>query len=413
MKRGFQIGSTPLNRPPYYGLVSPGVATVQDLAVSGDELVKPMPRAPGQWMGWGTRSWVGVGSNSSNTGNLPEAVSTVLLPAGMSFLRQCWPAGSNAGTVAGYLLSNGTAYFIGTNAGRFGNGSTAGNYTAWVATTMPAGVSFVDLATGNSCSHAIDTDGNLWGWGTQSAVGNGVSSGTQLTPILVGTKKWKRVWANGGGVQAAIDDSDDLYTWGANAQFATGLGVNSGVTSVPTKVGNLKWKEVALAGSGAIGLTLDGKLYSWGADTTTYPYLGSGLAGNQTRATPTEISAVSDRVFLEISCQGSPSSSTGAIALENNGDVWTWGVAQANPDFVVSNVPKKLITGKFRTVSQGGTSASAIDVSDHLWYWGSPSASGTGAINVAPLSSSFQGPEVVASGVDQVIMNSGTMIRLK
>lgn len=411
MKRAFQIGTTPLNRPPYYGLVSPGVASVHDLAVAGDETVRPMLREAGQWMGWGTAAYVGVAPNTNSTNNLPAPCS---LPGNGTLVRQTWPAGSANGAVSGYLDSAGAAYFFGANGtGRFGNGNTTNSTTAWVATTMPAGVTFVDLATANTTSHAIDSDGNLWGWGAQNTVGNGLTSGNQLTPILVGTKKWKRVWGNGQGAVAAIDDADDLYMWGSNAQYQTGLGVNTGVTNVPTKVGSLKWREVSLCGSGGIGLTLDGKIYSWGIDSSTYPYLGSGLSGNQTRTTPTAIAAVSARTFVEVSCQGNPSASTGAIALEDNGDVWTWGVAAANPDNLVSNAPKKVLSGKFRTVSQGGMTACAIDLGDRLWFWGAASSAGTGTINVSPITATIQGAEVVASGVDRVIMNAGTMVKLK
>ncbi len=57
-----------------------------------------------------------------------------------------------------------------------------------IALTPPAGTTYSYLDTGGSTSYAIDTNGNVWAWGNNSAgeVGNGIKAKvSQTTPVMV------------------------------------------------------------------------------------------------------------------------------------------------------------------------------------------------------------------------------------
>ncbi|MDR1876533.1 MAG: hypothetical protein LBQ84_02790 [Flavobacteriaceae bacterium] len=91
---------------------------------------------------------------------------------------------------------------------------------------------------------------------------------------------------------AAIDSEGNLWTWGRNDYYITGLGIDSDYTKVPTKISmspGVIFKKVALAQRAGIALTDDNKLYQWGDKRI--------IAGNDPPDYITTPTLVDDSVF--------------------------------------------------------------------------------------------------------------------
>ena len=99
------------------------------------------------------------------------------------------------------------------------------------------------MAAGNSHTMAIDTDGYLWGWGSDldGQLGLGVI-GFKTTPTQVGTKTWTQV-VTGYEHTMAIDTDGYLWGWGTNGSGQLGLGDTTDRYR-PVQVGTKKWTHV-------------------------------------------------------------------------------------------------------------------------------------------------------------------------
>lgn len=84
-----------------------------------------------------------------------------------------------------YLTTAGTVFCIGSNAsGRFGNGGTSNSFSSAVQITALTNVT--KIATALSNGYAIDSSGNLWGWGAATNPGPGDNGGVQRnSPVQV------------------------------------------------------------------------------------------------------------------------------------------------------------------------------------------------------------------------------------
>ena len=137
---------------------------------------------------------------------------------------------------------------------------------------------WVQVSAGRHCSAAINSKGELYSWGSndRGRTGLGTAAGDTLVPTRVGTESnWTQVSA-GQGVNicsAAINNKGELYSWGSNASGGTGLGLTTGNTLVPTRVGTeSNWTQVVTGGHSeasnhSLALNSKGELYSWGLGT--------------------------------------------------------------------------------------------------------------------------------------------------
>ena len=126
---------------------------------------------------------------------------------------------------------------------------------------------WADVSAANLFSLAITTNGELWASGSNTSGRTGLNTTTGNTTVFtrIGTaSNWVRVWAatsNG----YAINSLGELWTWGTNSEGSTGLGLTSGNTLVPTRVGTENnWVKVT--GSAANGYAINslGELWTWG-----------------------------------------------------------------------------------------------------------------------------------------------------
>lgn len=76
----------------------------------------------------------------------------------------------------------------------------------------------VDIAAGSNHNLALDSDGNLWAWGSNSSgqLGDGTTTDSNVPIQIMRGHKFKKISA-GRDCSAAIDENGYLYGWGSSA----------------------------------------------------------------------------------------------------------------------------------------------------------------------------------------------------
>ncbi|EWM18678.1 hypothetical protein [Kutzneria sp. 744] len=308
---------------------------------------------------------VGTGVNSSVT--LYNANGNVQLIADLSgyFFLPPKPCAS------GCVYAWGSSYL-----NQLGTGAVGGS-----ATPLPVyGLSGVKAISG---SHALLADGTVWSWGFNygGELGNGWWGGESLIPVpAIGLD---HVTALSGTV--ALKSDGTVWSWGSGAP--------SGGHYQPGQVPGLSGVKAVASGLGvSYALKNDGTVWSWGSNG--FGALGTGSDTPQFAGTPVQVSGLSDIRAIE-------SRGYGAIALKNDGTVWTWGdnrqgqlgngtvggvdsgcemVGSTAPN-CYSNLPAQVKgIGPATTVGMDGNNTFAALADGSTWGWGSQyeGATGTG-----------------------------------
>jgi alpha-tubulin suppressor-like RCC1 family protein len=138
----------------------------------------------GQVWDWGNNQYGQLGNGTKQKSDVPVLVK---LPSAVAQVYAGGDDRANGQSLA--LLRNGEVWGWGNNAqGQLGNGTTRKvNRNPLKATALPSGVTFKYLASGGAQSLGLDSDGNVWAWGSDSKgqVGDGNSSGSVLDPVIV------------------------------------------------------------------------------------------------------------------------------------------------------------------------------------------------------------------------------------
>jgi alpha-tubulin suppressor-like RCC1 family protein len=175
----------------------------------------------------------------------------------------------------------------------------------------------------NNFWHAIKTDGTLWACGREifGTLGNGsvaFSNENKSSPVQVGSDtNWNKVFGTDKGFAThAIKTNGTLWGWG-NRSSVIGLnGAGGNYILVPTQVGSLTtWDRVACGYLHTLMLRTDGRLFATGADS-------SGSLGLNTldvyKSSPTQVGSGTD--WRDIGAYY-----TGSAAIKTDGTLWTWG----------------------------------------------------------------------------------------
>jgi len=230
---------------------------------TGFAIEGPTSRHPGSGWGWGLNAQDTIGNGISGVQPSPVRVPGVTTATAVC---------GGAGHVL-WLLSDGTMLACGSNTyGQLGTGNT-NPAAAVVRVSLPIGVDVVAIAAGDDHSGAIDSEGNVW-------------------------------------------------MWGSNAFGKLGLGLNTPTfVASPTKV-TLRTRATSLSGGGdtsrnghTLCLLSDGSLWAWGSDE--WGQLGDGGTTNQ--FAPVEITAAPPHL-IQVVAGGKHS-----LALDSLGNVTAWG----------------------------------------------------------------------------------------
>jgi alpha-tubulin suppressor-like RCC1 family protein len=258
-----------------------------------------------------------------DTSDQLDSVTPVSLPSDVEQV-----ASSNSDNYA--LLKNGTvmAWGLGSD-GELGDGGTSDSLTTPVEVHFPAGVIIKSLPTDTmpfDTGLAVDTHGNVWGWGEDATYQLCSATTDILTPVELSIKNVS-VLAGAGG-HATYDSNGSLYSCGVNQDGDLGNGSTGSLNAVtPVAVqlpaGTVVTRVYASYENGA-ALTSTGAYYDWGANY-------DGQVGNGSTAsagTPVQVS-LPGRVIK--ATQGGSAQGNGQtiVMLGKLHTLWAWGTDTA------------------------------------------------------------------------------------
>lgn len=192
-------------------------------------------------------------------------------------------------------------------------------------------VTFVSLYGDTSYQSyiALDTNGNIWSWGSNRYGQLGIGSRTTPTePTKAIVSNVEKILKYSSSSVLVKDTSGNYWGWGQNSYGLVGIGTTS-VTTTPTKVTIFTGKDIKTvinAGNTNIALDSEGKIWTWG-------YNGNGSCGNGAKAnvtTPICINTVNtvlnSVVFETVEYTTQNTGTYGYIlATDSTGKKWTWG----------------------------------------------------------------------------------------
>jgi len=367
---------------------------------------------------WGSGS-SGRHGNGTTTGNISTPITTF---AGGTDWRQ---VSNNIGTVAA-IKTNGTLWIWGsTGSGGLGDARTAGGGSTPV-TTFAGGINWRQVSVGRSFCGAVKTDGTLWMWGTNinNQLGINIAASNRSTPVttFAGGTDWKQV-SCGDSHTAAVKTDGTLWTWGINSALGA-LGNATTVTSstpITTFAGGTNWKQVSAGYRGSAAVKTDGTLWVWGNSILGLLGNGNGATVGST-STPittfaggtnwTQVSTGVEATFAlqdiagsrRLYCWGQnnpgtnslainltrleqyqldgtnwkqlSSNSFHSVAVKTDGTLWCWGLNSngnlGNNQSTTSEVPVTTFAGgnNWKQCSAGRDFVAAVKTDGTLWVWG-------------------------------------------
>lgn len=217
-------------------------------------------------------------------------------------------------------------------------------------------------------SVGIDSQHKAWGWGYNNSgqLGNN-STITESTPIAVYGSKSFIFIKNGNASTVAIDNHYKAWCWGANLYGVLGNNLSPTPESTPVAVlGNHVFKKISLCYYHCVGINQNGRIWSWGYNQ--YGQLGT----NSTicYSTPVVVGG-SLKTFCEIS-----TGTYHTLAIDNHGIAWSWGYGGQGALGINSLSDKCTPVAVYgnhtfcKIMANSWWHSAAIDNHGQLWTWG-------------------------------------------
>ncbi|HXW35236.1 MAG TPA: hypothetical protein VEJ87_11715 [Acidimicrobiales bacterium] len=349
--------------------------------------------APGTVLRWGSYLNKGPGDTDEQDSPTPVAFDAPVEQI----------ATSNSASYA--LLTDGTVWAFGNgDQGQLGSLPVQREASAPAQVQFPAGVTIASIGTGggDDTQYAIDTNGGAWAWGLNA---NGDlcvdNSKVQDKPVRVNDLPPVKQVSGASNHVLWLTDAGTVFACGSGVYGELGTG-NTFTAKTPVEVQELPADDPAVAvstGRGFSGvLTQNGSLYEFG--NNSQGQLGIGSTFNQTL--PVMVPGTFSQVYLggDVAIDGH------VLAITTSGVVESWGCDSAGQlgdggltnesSPVTVNVPAGVT---FAFVAAGGEASAAIDTNGNLWTWGSNS---NGQLGNGKATGSELSPIEVDQGVTQV-----------
>jgi alpha-tubulin suppressor-like RCC1 family protein len=316
------------------------------------------------------------------------------------------------------LLTNGTVYAWGLGAdGQLGNGGTADSFTTAVKVKFPAGIKIASLpadAMPYDTAFAVDTNGNVWGWGLNEGGELCMGNTTQyLTPVKLPFTQVTTL--AGGGDHATYDANGILYSCGTNEYGQLGNGSeNSSTTKVKVMVIKGTSVRTLVASYLDVGaLQKDGDYFDWGYNTQGQ--LGNGSF--ESADMPAQVGELPATV-TQVAIGGSTSDNGQTLVMLSNGALYAWGAdadyqlgdgKRANEQFPEEISPPAGVT--YATLASGGDTSYAITTQGDVYAWGASGQGQVGDGQTAPAKKPLMiesGATLISASATDVVVSAGS-----
>ncbi|HEX5724734.1 MAG TPA: hypothetical protein VFX98_04665 [Longimicrobiaceae bacterium] len=321
----------------------------------------------GQGWCWGRNSSGQLGDSTAAPTTVPVAVYH---PTGVTFDQVSSGKIHNCA-----LTSAGQAYCWGYNAdGRLGD-STYFNPLMPVAVLPLGGVAFTSVSAGGAHTCGLDSSGNAYCWGSNAYGQVGDSTTTfQLTPVAsrMPTGVTYSQIAAGDKHTCALGTSGQAYCWGYGGDGA--LGHNSLLGSrIPVAVqqpAGVTFTSIATEYNHSCGLTSGGQAYCWG-------YNFYGQLGDNTTTTPRKVPvAVQQPGGVTFSALTTGAQHT--CAVTSGGQAYCWGYNTSGQVGDATTTSPRLTPVavsqpagvSFGLVADGSYHSCGLDGVGQAWCWG-------------------------------------------
>jgi alpha-tubulin suppressor-like RCC1 family protein len=305
----------------------------------------------GQLYAWGQNTSGQLGDNTSINRSSPVLIST-----------SSWSQ-----VEAGYshtmaLRIDGALFAWGSNSNAQ-LGLNINSFSVNYSSPVQVGTSsWIQIGTNSVTTHAIRSDGALFGWGDNSfgQIGNNAVN-------LDGTLSWTQV-ANGFASATqfrtfGIRSDGALLAWGAGNNYGE-LGIGAlGFRSSPVQLGTSSWSQVAAGQFHALAIRVDGALFAWGRNDN-----GGGLGDNTilSKSSPVQIGTSS---WSKVGAGADHS-----VAIRSDGALFAWGYnvygAAGDNSTLNRSSPVQLGSSSWTAVAAGNNNAAAIRSDGRLFTWG-------------------------------------------
>jgi alpha-tubulin suppressor-like RCC1 family protein len=314
---------------------------------------------------WGDNTYGQLGDGSTTSSSTPVQVQS---PAGVTFTQVSIDIYSSVA-----LGSDGNAYAWGSNAtGELGDGTTK-NSSVPVQVHAPTGVTFSQVEAGRAHSVALDSDGNAYSWGdnTYGQLGNGTKTNSPV-PVSVHAPDGVTFTqlAAGDSDTAAIASDGNAYSWGRNYDGDLGNGSASD-SSVPTKVQapeGVSFTQISAGIYTTVALDSDGHAYAWGQND-------DGELGNGTISgsfVPVRVHLPAGVTFTQVEA-----GHYYFVAVGSDGNTYAWGANSSGQlgdgTTTTATVPILMQTPagvKFTQMGAGGAFTLAVGSDGNTYAWG-------------------------------------------
>ncbi len=330
--------------------------------------------------GWRLHGELGDGSSGHNYNNVPSLVkysSNIKFKQITSFYRH---------TCA--LTTNGQVYCWGLNSsGQLGTGDFGDEKKESVPVLVDTGqtenLKFSQVTNGESHTCALTTNGQVYCWGLNSSgqLGTGDENNNHL-PVLIQISTDNRVKqvSAGNSHTCALTTNGQVYCWGYNGSGQMGNNISGGKQLSPVLVGTnqlggLRFSQITTGLWNVCALTTNGQVYCWGHNQVGE--LGNG--DNQNRKIPTPINTSQLLNSSDIKFKRVVIGQSYGCALDDTDQAYCWGynsygqlgdgtnTNQLKPISVNTN---HLGVIKFKSITVGHRSTCGVATTGSVYCWG-------------------------------------------
>lgn len=281
-------------------------------------------------------SW-GLNTNGQlGVGDVTPRSSPIAVLRGLTYAKLVPISGANSSSAVIGLTTTGTAYAWGINTnGNLGVGDVTPRSSP---VAVLGGLTFKDIGGGGASSRyfsvGLTTAGAAYAWGanTNSSLGVGDQTPRSSPVAVLGGLTFDRIITHAKSETVmALTSAGALYAWGDNSQGVLGVGDITNRSSPVAVLGGLTFKKVMLFKSVAMGLTSDGTLYAWGANANGQ----LGVGDVTSRSSP--VAVLGGLKFVDVEFADGSSDVYSVYGLTSNGTLYAWG-ANTNGTLGVGDV---------------------------------------------------------------------------